>query len=231
MAEPAPKVEAARASAAKPRVAPEVSPAVASDHINAEVAPTVESAVAAPPTERGSFAKSSAKHIDVAVAEQNQLGVDALRKTKRVLFEAHAAVIVGPVERNTCDRLLPCFSERSFISYGEVKRYVLLVDGSILVYTDIMDPKPMYTIQLLELLPEREDPIKPDFYSHTISPEANTGLPFSNRSKESLGSVLLKDSKGSIMFQFAFDTNETGSDAPDKFITAVLSSKGGTKKL
>lgn len=230
-----PKVEAAKASAAKPRAAPdEVEPPVASSkRLNADVAPPVEPAFAEPPTERGSIVQSAKDIIMTpAVADQSQqLGVEALRATHPVVFESHAAVIVGAVEKTTCQRMIPClFDERSFLSYGEVKRYILIIgQGVIFVYTDITDPSPLYTISLSELVPNVDDRDSPDFYSHTISPEANTGLPFENKSKESLDTVLLKDGNGKIEFQFAFDKNEAGDDALDKFVNAVMSSKGATK--
>lgn len=232
MIEPAPKVEAAKASAAKPRATPEAEPVVASDRVRAVVAPAVEPASADPPTENGSLSAESAAKSTASVPEQgHKLSVDALRATQRVVFEAPAAVLIGAAERNICDKMLPCFAERTFLSYGEIKRYILILDGNAFVYTEVTDPSPLYTIPLADLLPEREDPKHPDFNSHTISPEANTGLPFENKSRESLRTVLLRDGNGKIAFQLAFDEIDAGVDALDKFISVVLSSKADAKKL
>lgn len=107
-----------------------------------------------------------------------------------------------------------------------MKRYILVVTSknTIFVYADVTDPSPLYIIELNGLIPKKEDSNHPDFYSHTISPEANTGLPFQNKSRESLDSVLLKRREGTkdkIAFQFAFDKNEAGKNASDEFVTAV----------
>lgn len=240
MIDPAPKVEAAKASAAKPRMAPDVEPATASMHADVEnaPAPVVESAFAEPAADHGPIGGSSTKPA-ASEAELKQsrniisadvkMGVEALRATRSVSFEAHAAVIIGPVERNICEKYIPCYAERVFISYGEAKRHILVVGDNIFVYVDISDASPLYTIPLIDLVPQREDPDHPSFYSHTISPEANSGLPFDNRSKESLEIVFLNDKKGRIAFQFAFDKNETGDDIFEKFVAAILSSKAKSK--
>ena len=96
---------------------------------------------------------------------------------------------------------------------------------------DITDPSPLYTIPLPDL-PSivEEDRNHPHFYSHTISPEANSGLPFDTKSKHSLRTALLLDGKGAIAYQFAFDMSEVGDDALDRFISAVLSANGTKKK-
>ena len=155
---------------------------------------------------------------------------EELHMHSKILFEAPAAVIIGQAEKSICQRMIPLlFDERSFLSYGECKRYILITNGTIFVYADITDPSPLYTIELAYLIPKEEDSNNPEFYSHTISPEANTGLPFQNKSKESLSTVLLKKGKA-IEFQFAFDKSEAGSDAAEKFITAVMSSKNDCKK-
>ena len=110
MTDPAPKVEAAKASAAKPRMAPDVEPATASMHADVEnaPAPVVESAFAEPAADHGPIGGSSTKPA-ASEAELKQsrnisadvkMGVEALRATQSVSFEAHAAVIIGPVERN-----------------------------------------------------------------------------------------------------------------------------------
>lgn len=224
MVEPAPKVEAVNASAATPCAAPgDVDPATAS---------AVDPTFAGPRlTERGSFMESAVKTTAVAADQSQNLSVEALRATQRVVFEAHAGIIIGPDKKSLCQRLIPIlFDERSFLSYGEIKRYIVIMDNNIFAYTDATDPSPLYTIPLLDLVPKREDPKHPDFYSHTISPEANTGLPYANTSKATLDHAFLRDRNGNIAFQFAFDKNEVGDDASEKFITAVISSNGVTKK-
>ena len=160
--------------------------------------------------------------------------MEAWRATQNVVFESPAAVVIGPVEKSMCQKSMPClFNERSFLSYGEVKRFILLTgQGIIFVYADVTAPSPLYTIPLLDpldLVPEVDDRDHPDFYSHTISPEANTGLPFDNESKHSLDTVLLKDDNGKIAFQFSFDKNEAGDGALDKFFNAIVLPKGRTK--
>ena len=97
---------------------------------------------------------------------------------------------------------------------------------------DITDPSPLYTIPLTDLPTiVEEDRNNPHFYSHTISPEANVGLPFDDtKSKHSLRTALLLDGNGTIAYQFAFDTSEVGDDALDRFISAVLSANGTKKK-
>lgn len=187
MIEAAPKVEAAQASAARPRAAPDAAPAISSGRVATAVAPSVEAAVAEPPTERSSLVEEGAAATKPATPveerDQQPMSVDALRATRPIAFDSPGAVIVGPVERNFCEHFFSCCTERSFISFGEVKRHVLIADGNAFIYTDVNDPSPLYTIPLEDLSPEIEDPSRPNFYSHTISPEANVGLPFDNQSK------------------------------------------------
>ena len=228
--EPAPKVEAAKASAAKPRAAPDVETAVSSGTAKVDCAPAVEPGFAEPPTERGSLVQSVAAAATPNTPSSSdkqcqKLDVESMRATNRVIFEAPAAVVVGGVDRNVCEKIFPCVAERSFISYGEVKRYILIMDTNIFVYTEATDPSPLYTVPFVNLVTFEEDRSKPDFYSHTISPEANVGLPFENQSKASLKTLILKDRWGSIAFQFAFDKNEAGDDAVDKFVAAILLSR------
>jgi len=158
------------------------------------------------------------------VQSQKQSGSEAFRATHNVSFEGPAAVVVGPVEKDLCQRCNPCFDERAFISFGEVKRHILVADRNIFVFLDVMGHSPLYTLTLSDLVPEIEDPNNPDFYSHTISPEANTGfrtMAFAAQSKESLESVLLKNRKGKIAFQFVFDKSVVGDDVVDRFLAAI----------
>ena len=195
----------------------------------------------------GGTKSSSVKQQEQSI-NNNKLSVDELRASAShtILFEAEAGVIIGQAEKSLCQRLFPLFDERVFLSYGEVKRYILLTtDGigtTIFVYVDITDPTPLYIIELsqststgqalLMYKPVKEDRNNPEFYSHTISPEANTGIAFQeNKSRESLESVLLKKGKD-VAFQFAFDKSKAGGgkDVCEKFIAAVMSSSKGCNK-
>lgn len=231
---PAPKVEAATAEAVRPKAAPTVEEAVASSATHAEK-PANSSYVSASPPPNASLSTDA----DQATTEGNEKkhhgdnkskpSVEVLRATGKVLFEGYAAVIIGPVEKNLCEKAFRCFyDERSFLSYGEVKRYIVLMKGSntIFVYADADMPSPMYTIPLDNLQLEKEDPQNPHFYSHTISPEANAGMlgePFSNnKSKASLDTVLLIDDNGKIAYQLAFDNSEEGGGGGEKTLNAFI---------
>ena len=231
--DPAPKVEKALAHAAEPREAPFADAALSSSGVKVEVPLPAGAAYAEPP--RGSLSKEeSISNPPTSLSMKDcdkKISVEELHNMhSKILFEAPAAVIIGQAEKSICQRMIPLlFDERSFLSYGECKRYILITNGTIFVYADVTDPSPLYIIELADLIPKEEDSNNPEFYSHTISPEANTGLPFQNKSKESLSTVLLKKGKA-IEFQFAFDKSEAGSDAAEKFITAVMSSKNDCKK-
>ena len=233
--DPAPKVEKALAPAANPREAPSANAPLSSSCVKVEVPLPAGAAYADPP--RGSLLKEEEKISNPTVVSMKDgnknISVEQLHASlsSKILFEAPAAVIIGQAEKSLCQRILPLlFDERSFLSYGECKRYILITnDGTIFVYADVTDPSPLYIIELADLIPKEENSNNPEFYSHTISPEANTGLPFQNKSKESLSTVLLKKGKA-IEFQFAFDKSEVGGDAAEKFITAVMSSKNDCKK-
>ena len=174
MVDPAPKVEAARASPVNASAA-QASAVKASNVGEISPAPSVEAAVADPPTEDGTL--NEINNIGESTAANQSLkkmSVETLRSTKQVTFESPAAIIIGPAEKNIFQRLLPlCFDERAFLSYGEGKRYIIITEGCIFSYTDIGAFAPLYTIALSQLTPTREDPDHPDFYSHTISPEVS----------------------------------------------------------
>ena len=247
---PAPKVEAATADAVRPKAAPLAEQPIASSVTNAEK-PAKASYISAAPPPDASLETDADKEATAEDDDDNNKKnficyskptVETLRATGKIIFEGYAAVIIGPVPKNLCEKSFRCFyDERSFLSYGEVKRYIVLMKDSnvIFVYADADMPSPMYTIPLEELSLEKEDPQNPHFYSHTISPEANTGLmgqPFSNnRSKGSLDTVLLVDGNGKIAYQLAFDNSKGGGgrgDTLDTFIKAVsksssLSAMGG----
>ncbi len=232
---PAPKVEAATAEAATPKVAPLAEAAIASSATNAE-SPAKASYISAAPPPDASLSKdvdqannADSEGIQKEYNDKSKPSVEALRTTGKILFEGYAAVIIGPVQKNLCERALKCiYDERSFLSYGEVKRYIVIIKGSntIFVYADADMPSPMYTIPLDNLQLEKEDTQHPHFFSHTISPEANAGVlgePFSNnKSKASLDTVLFLDDRGKIAYQLAFDNSEEGGGGGDKTFDAFV---------
>ena len=225
---PAPHVEPATAAAARPRSAPVV-----------DVAPLVETAVADPPPtdddgpSRRSQAVATTNHNSTTTSslltlreeerpKSTSLSIENLRSTHTILFESLAAVIIGPAQKDLCQKLCPCLGERSYISYGEIQRHVLLTNGNTLfVYADSTDPSPLYTISLVGLKPEIEDAHHRDVNSTTISP----GTEGTNMRMYELETVLLYDSNGKIQYQFAFDSkNASEIDVSERFIAAIQSS-------
>ena len=228
---PAPKVEAATAEAVKPKAAPLAEQPVASSATNAEKAVSASFVCAepAPPNAYKDDDNNDIKKYD----DGSKPTVEALRATGKIVFEGYAAVIIGAVHKSLCEKSFRClYDERCFLSYGEVKRYIVIMKDSnvIFVYGDADMPSPMYTIPITELDCLHGDPNNPSFYSHTISPEANPGLlgePFSNnKTKGSLDTILLLDGKGKIAFQLAFDRSEEGESVLHTFMKAVTPSKG-----
>jgi hypothetical protein len=127
----------------------------------------------------------------------------------RAFFESYAAVIQGTPSKNILRICMPCvFDERDFVSYGETRKYIFVTTrGSCFIYGDIIDPKPLYSIDLLEYVALREDPDNPDPNSFTISPVTNT-----NKPRDEMVTILLKakaDLKQS--YQFTFDTTDDSS--------------------
>jgi hypothetical protein len=103
-------------------------------------------------------------------------GLEVLRASNQIIFESSAAVVVGPADKNALQKMIPRklrkFDDRSVLSYGEVKRYIAVTsDGTIHVYAEATDPTVLYVIPLVGLVPRKEDPLNPYYYSHTISPE------------------------------------------------------------
>lgn len=195
MIEPAPKVEPATARPARPASAPrDIDPAMPSGGVTIDdvcVAPRVEPAYADPPTERGSISQ----HASVAGGESSiddgggadgtsssSSGPEGLCTSKKfgMLYESYAAVVIGPAEKNAMQRLIPRklrkFDDRSVLSYGECKRYVVVTgSGDIYVYSDVTDRYPLYVVPLAGLYPRREDPRNPHYRSHSISPMIQRG--------------------------------------------------------
>jgi hypothetical protein len=204
-------------------------------------APMVEPAAADPPIDDGSFVPIPTKCSNVtaaATAKQNSLreeddqpthnslSINKLRNVHMMTFESLSGVILGPAQKDLCQKLCPCLGERSYISYGEIQRYILLTDHNLLfVYAESTDPSPLYSIPLIGLIPQIEDVNHRDVNSTTISP----GTEGTNMRMNSLETVLLYDKNGKIQYQLAFDTtNEDGGEKgiAERFVTAILSSQG-----
>lgn len=147
--------------------------------------------------------------------------VESLRQSKKILFESVCAVIPGQAEKNFFQKHFRVFNERSYVSFSESKRYIVLSEGSCLVFADSTDPTPLYTIPIVNLHPKKEDSSHPHFHSHTVSPEANTGLPRANQSRDSLDTVLLTDNDDKIAFQITFDSLISGQDIVEKFLRSI----------
>jgi hypothetical protein len=237
---PAPKVEAATAEAVKPKAAPLAEEPVASSVTNAEAVSA--SFVCAEPPPNASLTTDADKDDDNTNMKKyddiTKPTVEALRATGKIVFEGYAGVIIGAVHKSLCEKSFQCFyDERCFLSYGEVKRYIVIMKDSHVIFVygdDDMSLLPMYTIPIDELDCLHEDPNNPSFYSHTISPEANPGLlgePFSNnKTKGSLDTILLLDGKGKIAFQLAFDRSEEGESVLDTFMKAVVQASSPSKR-
>ena len=88
----------------------------------------------------------------------------------------------------------------------------------------------LYTIPIHNLHPQKEDDSRPHFRSHTVSPEANTGLPRANQSRDSLDTVLLTDDDDKIAFQITFDSLISGQDIVEKFLRSFELCKTGEGK-
>lgn len=238
--EPAPQVEPATAVAAKPRAAPVV-----------DIAPIVEAAVADPPPtideDDRVFVPPPRSHDHVTTAKQNYtttpasmtsregerriapLSIDKLRSTHTIIFESLAAVIIGPAQKDICQKLLPCLKERSYISYGEIQRHILLTnENTLFVYADSTDPSPLYSLPFKGLRPQLEDALHKDINSTTISP----GTEGTNMRSHSLETILMYDENRKIRYQFAFDTSREPSvvGVSERFIAAIISSSHGTEK-
>ena len=136
-------------------------------------------------------------------------------------FESYAAVIRGTAQKNFLQVCLPClYEERDFVSYGEVKYYVLVKDGLCYIYISETDPSPLYAIELDRYTAVQEDPRHPEKGSITISPLPNTNLP-----RETMKTILLKNiTDGKQAFQFTFDT-EQNSGLAKLFLDLVEHSK------
>ena len=212
LATPAPQVEKA-----------EAEPAPREDSTNrTDAATLVEPAVAMGPAPRVDAARpydDARQHAPPSVMNattislqeaQQSLSVQALRanvtnNTRGKLdFEAYAAVIQGPAQKNVARRWLPCiFDERDFVAYGLVKYFVAVWGQSCFVYAEETSLKPYFAVDLALYDASQEDPDKPDPNSHTISPAPGT-----NKPRPTMITILLKSKSRphSLAYQFTFDT-------------------------
>jgi hypothetical protein len=198
LAQPAPTVGEAKAQA------PSVSKSVIVEAADISEEPKIEAAPAVSGAVVGDYQKFAPKITPqqasiLSVAELKKQGTD---------FEGEAGVIKGCVKKDIMKKILPFFyDERDFVSYGEVRRYVFVRGNCMFIYADKSDPRPLYVIEMHKFMAEIENPIKPDKYSFTISPQAGTNMPGSY-----FTTVLLKDKHSKKQsYQITFDTRNDKS--------------------
>lgn len=220
LASPAPRVEPATAADAKyeepaaAQMAEQCEPAIATP------APMVEPAELSPDVQ---LAIKSVRNGD----PPSTLTVEMLRGEQGSDFECYAAIFRGAPEKNILKVLLPCiYDERDFISYSEVKKYMLIKAGTCFVYMEKTDPSPLYAIPLEDFSAILEDPDKPDKHSATISP-----VPGTNKSRDGMVTVLLKyPGTGKQAYQFTFDTKTLDKSFPKRFMELVSWSQQQRRK-
>lgn len=227
LATPAPKVESAQAEPApRESTTAAIEPARAVQPAVALAAPQVDAARPydnprqhAPPSVSKTPTGKSFLHAQLS------WGVEALRANasrnntrKGTLdFEAYAAVIQGPPQKNIVRRCLPCiFDERDFIAYGEVKYFVAVWEQFCFVYAEESSQQPYFVVDLTLYVAVQEDPSKPDPKSYTVSPEPDT-----NKPRPTMITILLKSKKDfSQAYQFSFETKDDSSLA-ERFLDAI----------
>ena len=183
-------------------------------------APDVDAATAASAQVVESVTVDRAKPVDPAslfdpkidaprmkeAVKENSLSVRALRGSNGADFESVVALLRGAPHKNFFKRVFPlCFDERDFVSFGEVKRFVVIKGNSCFVFTEETEIQPLYAIPLDDVRPVMEDPKKPDKFSVTISPTS------AKAANADLVTVLLKYRDGSHAYQFTFDTSKDRS--------------------
>lgn len=171
-----------------------------------------------------------------------QLPTRQLRGATGADLESYAAVIRGAAPKNFLQRLWwplsLLFDERDFLTYGEVKSYVLVKDGLCYIYVSETDPSPLYAIELDAFVAVWEDRDHPEWRSYTVSPMPNT-----NMSPPSFQTILLfekknkKKQKKSIgdrarthAFQFTFDTAQGDPNVAQLFFELVNQTDDSKKK-
>ena len=207
LAQPAPTVDEAKAQAAIVSKSVVVSPAEIVEEPKIEAAPVVSGAVL---DEHQNFAPKAPLQTAslLSVAELKKQGAD---------FEGEAALIKGRVKKDVLKKYLPFFfDERDFVSYGESRRFLFVKGNCIFVYTEKIDPQPLYVIEVDTIRAEIEDPMKPDKHSFTISPQVGTNMTGTN-----YVTVLLKDkNSGKQSYQATFDTTHDKS-LVERFVDAL----------
>merc|ERR1711933_586497 len=130
-----------------------------------------------------------------------------------------AAVLHGASPKNCLQILLPCiYDERDFVSFGEVKKYIIIVDGTCMVYNESTDQQPLYAIDLSTVYPMIEDRLNPDPESATISPIPDGGK---NLPPEGYVTVNLKyKTTQKQAYQITLDTTEDRS-LEKRFVDAI----------
>mmetsp|Transcript_6257 Transcript_6257/g.10358 ORF Transcript_6257/g.10358 Transcript_6257/m.10358 type:complete len:244 (+) Transcript_6257:93-824(+) len=216
LAQPAPKVEAAMVGNA-PRVEE-----AKTDHARVVEPATVEKAKAVGPAVLFD-GKRDAPTAKEATKERG-ISVKALRGTTGADFESVAALLRGAPKKNFLKKYLSLFfDERDFVSFGEVKRFVIIKGECCFVFLDDSDIQPLYAIPLDEVNAIMEDPKCPDKFSVTISPTSTNGT------KDDFKTVLLKYCKdGSHAYQVTFDISKDASAAKRFFDVVQHSTKTKT---
>jgi hypothetical protein len=220
LASPAPRVEPATAANVK-----QEEPAIA------RRAEACEPAIASPaPIVEPAGLSSDVLHAikETRNGSTPKLTVEMLRGEKGADLECHAAIFRGAPPKNILKVLLPCiYDERDFISYNEVKKYMVVQSGTCFVYMEEKDPFPLYAISLDKFVAILEDPDRLDKGSATISPAPGT-----NRSRDGMVTVLLKYSDtGKQAYQFTFDTKALDKSFPKLFIDLVSRSQQQSEKV
>ena len=126
-------------------------------------------------------------------------------------------MIKGKVERSFLGRWLPYFfDERVFIAFGEVLRFVFVKANVIFVYSEATDPRPLYAIELQDMVAIQDNLRNPDEGSFSISPHINT-----NEARKNLVTILLKDQvTREQKYQITFDTTNDKS-VPKRFMDVL----------
>jgi hypothetical protein len=218
LATPAPQVEPATADTAA-----KVGPATADQAMEAEAA---TASPALPVASATTVPEDPLRFAKTSVAP-SPLSVQELRGGSGSDFESYAAVLRGAPSKNFLQRLLPCmYGDRDFVTYGEVKKYLLVKGGTVcFVFGTETDLQPYYAIQLDEMYPILEDPRQPDPHSITVSPVTGTNLP-----RAEMVTILLKyKSNQQQAFQVTFDT-KIDPDLAGRFYQIVQAASDECKK-
>lgn len=213
LASPAPRVDLATVAAVKYEESATAQMPEPCEPAVATPAPIVE-----PATEYSPEVIRAVKSAR-AVGPTTSVSVKMLRGEQGADFECYAAIFRGAPAKNIFKVLFPCiYDERDFISYSEVKKYMIIKAATCFVYTEETDPSPLYAIPLEDFTAILEDPKEPDKGSVTVSP-----VPGTNQPREGLVTVLLKYREtGKQAYQFTFDTKTLDKSFPKRFVDLVL---------